>query len=102
MLLDLSYRTRNGVMFQFARDHMTLALKPLALFLASAGKGIPFDQLSMGYSPGASLSASTSVLRDLQLEIINFLKTMPVDIFGYDNSLASRTRDALTAIQEQL
>jgi hypothetical protein len=67
-LLDLGYRTQNPTITAHAKQHMLLALHPLGDHLASLGVGLPFDPLSMGYSPGRDVAGTVLVLRRIALE----------------------------------
>lgn len=66
-LLDYGYRYESPAFIQLAEQHMQGPLLVLALELASRGAGMPFEQLSTGYAPGATeQQAVYFILRLLQ------------------------------------
>lgn len=67
MLLDLSYRHSLSTSALAVR-HMTEALWVLGVDLAAGGHGMPFDPLSMGYTPGVDRAGSLEVLSRLVTE----------------------------------
>lgn len=98
-LLDLGYRTQNPAISAQAKQHMLLALHPLGEQLASLGVGVPFDPLSMGYSPGRDVAGSVRVLRRLALEAqadaAELAGVLPV---GYSADVFGETVAALDAL----
>ena len=67
-LLDLGYRTGIPAASARAKRHMTAALGPLGVHLATLGVGLPFDPLSTGYSLGRDTAGTVRLLRALVQE----------------------------------
>ena len=69
MLLDLSYRHPSAASLKGnSISHMTGPLFRLGRHLATLGTGLPFDPLSMDYSPGTNIAATLRILRHLLSE----------------------------------
>jgi len=68
VLLDFYYRTGDNDVRGLAIGHMMSTLRPLATALCQRGYGIPFDRLSMGYSPSLSVTENLSFAIHLQSE----------------------------------
>ena len=68
VLLDFYYRTGDNDVRMMAIGHMMATLRPLATSLCQRGYGMPFDRLSMGYSPSISVTENLSFAMHLQTE----------------------------------
>jgi rubrerythrin len=89
-LLDVSYRDpeRADEVLQLARAHMLGPLQVLARHLPTRGAGVPFDPLSMGYSPGRTPQDTLRIVRQMigeadhlaHLLSINLPTDYPLDV----------------------
>ena len=75
-LLDFSYRHDDQAAWNLSVAQMMTGLWPLATELPRLGAGIPFDTLSMGYSPGAGKEQSRKVILSLAREAQDFARTI--------------------------
>lgn len=98
-LLDLGYRRGVASASGLAKRHMTQALGPLGVHLASLGVGLPFDPLSMGYALGVDLTGTVRVLRRLVEEAAAVTEevhdALPAD---FPFTMTTQTLAALDAI----
>lgn len=70
VLLDLYYRTMDESLKYLAISYMLSPLRALGPELARRGYGIPFDRLSLGYSPSRNLTDNLGFAIQLQAEAI--------------------------------
>jgi hypothetical protein len=100
MLLDYGYRHKSSEHKDAAKFLMMGPFLSLAHFLPARGQGMPFDQLSMGYSIGTDEGKNTEFLMALAREI-EALETrlhgdLPPD---YPAGLANQALDGIAPAQ---
>ena len=98
LLLDLGYKGADDGYVELAKVHMTGPLWSLMLILPSKGCGVPFDHLSMGYSPGHDEWQNVRFLERLLGEA-DQLETLLSDQLPEDfpRSIAQHSLDELAA-----
>jgi hypothetical protein len=68
MMLDLHYRIDSEALNAMAQTHMMGPLRAIAATLAEYGSGLPFDRLSLGYSPAPDDAGNLEFIRRLSRE----------------------------------
>jgi len=68
MMLDLHYRIDSELLNDFSQTHMLAPLQSIAGRLAEYGSGVPFDRLSVGYSPAPDHAGNLEFIRKLSQE----------------------------------
>ena len=68
LLLDIAYRDIRPRFIELAQAHMLGPFWSLARHLPSLGVGMPFDRLSMGYSPGCTKRANIRIVKHILAE----------------------------------
>jgi hypothetical protein len=80
-----------------AQQHMTRGIAPLARALAARSRGVPFDQLSMGYRWGIDLMGSFDAIWRMATEVAKAEKAIIDDglLRAVPESVATRTLQRL-------
>ena len=98
MMLDIHYRTNSEALNSLAQTHMVGPLQSLANGLAEYGTGLPFDILSMGYSPAPDHAGNLQMIRKLSEEADTFAKKMDAGLpAGYPIQLHRATATIIDA-----
>jgi len=92
MLLDYYYRTGGESVNAMAQVHMVGPLQTLARKLTELGTGLPFDVLSLGYSPAPEAAGNLRFIQRLSREAYSLAQklkpTLPAD-YPIDIDLAT-------------
>ena len=92
MMLDLHYRIDSEALNSMAQTHMVGPLQSLAVKLAQYGTGVPFDRLSLGYSPAHNHAGNLRMLKRLSWEADTLAKKMQAGLpAGYPLELHRAT-----------
>ncbi len=98
MMLDLHYRVDSEPLNALAQTHMVGPLQSLAGRLAEYGAGLPFDRLSLGYSPAADHAGNLRLLKRLSWEADTLAKKMAAGMpAGYPLELHRATTAIIDA-----
>jgi len=93
MMLDLHYRIGSEPLNAMAQTHMLGVLKSLGRGLAGEyGSGLPFDRLSLGYSPAADHAGNLRFIARLSQEADTLAHKIGADLpTGYPLELHKAT-----------
>jgi len=93
MMLDLHYRTGSEALNAMAQTHMLSSLQSIAGRLGEYGTGLPFDRLSIGYSPAADTAGNLEFILRLSQEADTLAHKMQTGLPpGYPVELHQATR----------
>jgi hypothetical protein len=93
MMLDLHYRIGSEALNAMAQTHMLSALQSIASRLREFETGLPFDRLSIGYSPAADTAGNLEFILRLSQEADTLAHKMQPDLPpGYPVELHQATR----------
>ena len=98
LLLDFGYRVPSPAFIDLARTHMMGPFWSIMRHLPTLGTGMPFDPLSLGYSPGIDTAANCQFIRRI-LEEANELERWLADALPQDFPQGT-CRDSLQTIDE--
>ena len=103
MMLDVHYREGSEALNAMSQTHMIGPLQSLAGELAKYGTGLPFDQLSVGYSPARDAVGNVDVIRRLSVEADTFVQRLGDDLpANYPTGLHKATLAVLDGEAERL
>jgi hypothetical protein len=98
MMLDLHYRIDSEALNAMAQTHMLGPLQSIAGRLAEYGSGLPFDRLSLGYSPAPDHAGNLQFISRLSREADTLAHKMRSDLpTGYPLELHQATSAILNA-----
>jgi len=80
MMLDLYYRTNREALNAMAQTHMLGPLHSIAGRLAEHGSGLPFDRLSLGYSPAPDHAGNLRFIHRLSREADTLARKMRANL----------------------
>ncbi len=94
MMLDLHYRIDSEALNAMAQTHMLGALQSIAGRLAEYGSGLPFDRLSLGYSPAPDHAGNLQFILRLSQEADTLAHKMRAELPpGYPLELHQATSE---------
>jgi hypothetical protein len=103
IMLDLHYRDESEGLNAMAQTHMVGPLQALGTRLAEYGTGLPFDRLSVGYSPAPDRAGNLDFLARLSWEADTFAHKMKSDLPpGYPLELHEATMALIEAERKKL
>jgi hypothetical protein len=99
MMLDLHYRIDSEALNAMAQAHMLGPLQSIAGRLADYGSGLPFDRLSLGYSPAQDSAGNLRFIGRLSQEADTLAHKMRSDLPpGYPLELHQATSALISQI----
>lgn len=103
MMLDLHYRVGSEPLNAMAQTHMLGPLQSLAGMLAEYGTGLPFDVLSIGYSPAPTRQGNLEFMLKLSEEADTFANKMKAELpASYPLQLHTATKGIIEAEMKRL
>ncbi len=98
-LLTQGYKTETPAFIHLAEAHMQGPIASIAMALAARGAGMPFEQLSIGYSPALddqqAIYFFTRLLREMQAVESDLKGDLPAD---YPRGVAAASLEELTGL----
>jgi hypothetical protein len=99
--LTYAYNFSSSKLIEIAQRHMIGPLLVLGRELPKLGAAVPFDQLSMGYSPGLRPADSLRFMQHLVLETIEAEKRLGDHLpTAYDPSITAATQEEIELLFE--
>jgi hypothetical protein len=95
LLLDAGYRRKSKVEVAYSQAIMMGPLMSIAKYLPTKGAAVPFDPLSMGFSPALNDAAGKRFTRRMLVETRNYARSIEKVLPGdfnlkiYDQLLAA-------------
>jgi hypothetical protein len=103
MMLDLHYRIDSEALNAMAQTHMLGPLRSIAGRLAEYGSGLPFDRLSLGYSPAPDPAGNLQFIGRLSREADTLARKMQTELPpGYPLELHQATSALIKLVSDTI